>query len=389
MRKRLKKSTTQQDGLFKRGIEIFKKSSENERRKKEIVKHEKKGKPKGYRAKKLGAITFWLLFLFMLLIVSVSVFSSNGLSNAAEDEDGPNINKATSAEGIEFSKTFLSTYFNWNSDNEQRSDRLDRLGHYLPEKLSEQAIASDKEWNATIARENIVLKEVENLGDSKARITFQVKVVFEKPAVQENKDEKSAPAPKKVKAVKYVSVPVYYDEDKRRFIVYELPSFSYVEQMKIEKAIAPETEGLKTITDGSTQNVKAFLATFFEAYSNDSKDKLIYIIEDPKHQNGLNQTMNFVGLKNTEIFEGKKVDEKVVRTEVILADPETGIEFTSTYTLVLAEKERRYTVLFVNNKSYIDELKNKKKEEEILEETESGNNQPQTKEDLDSDQTDE
>lgn len=388
MRKRLKKSTTQQDGLFKRGMEISKKSSENEKRKKEIVKHEKKSKPRGYRAKKLGAITFWLLFLFMLLIVSVNMFTSNGLSNTADDEDRTNINKATSAEGIEFAITFLSTYFNWNSDNEQRSDRLDRLGHYLPEKLSEQAIASDKEWNATIARGNIVLKEVENFGDSKARITFQVKVVFEKSAVQENKDDKSASDPKKVKAVKYVSVPVYYDEDERRFIVYELPSFSYIEQKKIAKTIDPETEGLKTVTDGSTQNVKAFLETFFEAYSNDSKDKLTYIVEDPKHQNGLNQTVSFVRLKNTEIFEGKNATEKVVRTEVILADPETGIEFTSSYTLVLAEKEGRYTVLFVNNKSYIEELKNKKKEE-ILDETESGNNQPQIKGDLDSDQADE
>ena len=40
--------------------------------------------------------------------------------------------------------------------------------------------------------------------------------------------------------------------------------------------------------------------------------------------------------------------------------------------------------MFINNKSYIDELKNKKKEEEILEETESGNIQPE--EDLESDQ---
>ena len=78
MRKKLNKTDTQKDGLLKRSIEIFKKSSENEKRKKEIRKREKKSKPKGYRAKKLGAITFWVLFLFMLLIVFVNVFSSNG-----------------------------------------------------------------------------------------------------------------------------------------------------------------------------------------------------------------------------------------------------------------------------------------------------------------------
>ena len=118
---------------------------------------------------------------------------------------------------------------------------------------------------------------------------------------------------------------------------------------------------MKPIKDGSTENVRAFMETFFEAYANDAKDKLTYIVEDPKHQNGLNKTMGFVSLKNTEIFEGKKANEKIVRTEVVLAEPKTGIEFTSTYILVLAEKEMRYTVLLINNKQYIDELKDKKK----------------------------
>ncbi|MBO1912726.1 conjugal transfer protein, partial [Microvirga sp. 3-52] len=127
----------------------------------------------------------------------------------------------------------------------------------------------------------------------------------------------------------------------------------------IDESIESETEGLKPIKDGSTQNVRAFMETFFEAYANDSRDKLTYIIDDPQHQNGLNQTMSFVGLKNTEIFEGKKANEKIVKTDVVLAEPKTGIEFTSTYILVLAEREMRYTVLFVNNKQYIDELKDK------------------------------
>ncbi|MFS0574968.1 conjugal transfer protein [Sporosarcina sp. 179-K 3D1 HS] len=374
MRKRLIKSSNQKGGLLKRAVEIFRKSSEHEKRKKEIRKREKKSKPKGYRAKRFGAITFWMLFLFMLLIVFVNVFSSNGQSSAANKGDKEVINKATSAEGIEFSKSFLVTYFNWNIDNEKRSDRIGRLSQYLTEKLSEQAIISGNKWSSTLTRENIVLKHIDNLGDSKARITFQVNLLFESSAVNKQKEDKSAVAPEKVKTEKFISVPVFYDDVERRFIVYDLPSFTHVEKSKIEKSIDPETNGLKSITDGSTQNIKAFLDTFFEAYSTDSKDKLTYIVDDPKHQSGLNQTMNFVRVKNMELFEGKRVNEKVVRTEVILAEPETGIEFTSTYLLVLVEKEGRYTVLFINNKSYIDELKNKKLEDEILEETNGGDN---------------
>ena len=367
MKKRLNKAADSKVSLFNKSMDIFMKSFGNEKRKKEIRKHEKKSKPKGYRAKRLGAITFWMLFLFMLLIVFVNVFSASGKSNSTNESEEANTNKATSAEGIEFSKSFVSAYFTWNAADEKRSDRIERLAYYLPEKLSEQAIASDKKWNSAIARENIVLKEVEDLEDSKARITFQVKVVFEKPSIQEKKiddksAEKTAAEPEKVKTVKYISVPVYYDEDENRYIIYELPSFSYVDEKNIDKSLDPETDGLKSVADGSTQNIKAFLETFFEAYANDSKDKLTYIVEDPQHQNGLNQTMDFVRLKNTEIFEGKRANEKVIRTEVVLADPETGIEFNSTYLLVVEEKEMRYTVLLVNDKKYIDDLKQKKKE---------------------------
>jgi len=389
----LNKATDSKDSLFNKSIDIFKKSFENEKRKKEIRKHEKKSKPKGYRAKRLGAITFWMLFLFMLLIVFVNVFSVSGKSNSTNELDEANTNKAISAEGIEFSKSFVSAYFTWNATNEKRSDRIERLAYYLPEKLTEQAVASDKKWNSAIARENIVLKEVEDLKDSKARITFQVKVVFEKPSIQEaKKDDKSAdkPAaePEKVKTVKYISVPVFYDEDENRYIVYELPSFSYVDEKNVDKSLDPETDGLKSVADGSTQNIKAFLETFFEAYANDSKDKLTYIVEDPQHQNGLNQTMDFVRLKSTEIFEGKRANEKVIRTEVVLAEPETGIEFNSTYFLVVEEKEMRYTVLLVNDKKYIDDLKQKKKvDEESRGESGLNEDQPQMEKNVETDET--
>lgn len=395
MKRRLNKETDSKDSLFNKSMDIFKKSFENEKRKKEIRKHEKKSKPKGYRAKRLGATTFWMLFLFMLLIVFVNVFSASGKSNSTNESDEANANKATSAEGIEFSKSFVSTYFTWDVVNEKRSERIERLGYYLPEKLSEQAIASDKKWNSAIARENIVLKEVEDLEDSKARITFQVKVVFEKPSIQEKmKDDKSAekPAagPEKVETVKYISVPVFYDEVENRFIVYELPSFSYVDEKNVDKSHDPETDGLKSVADGSTQNIRAFLETFFEAYANDAKDKLTYIVEDPQHQNGLNQTMDFVRLKNTEIFEGKRANEKVIRTEVVLAEPETGIEFNSTYLLVVEEKEMRYTVILVNDKKYIDDLKQKKKvDDESQEKIEANEVQPQMEENVETDETNE
>ncbi|QUW20894.1 conjugal transfer protein [Sporosarcina sp. Marseille-Q4063] len=365
MRKRLGKSTDKKDGIVKKSMDVLKKSSENEKRKKDMRKLEKKSRPKGYRAKKLGAFTFWMLFLFMLLIVFVNIFSTSGNSNAGEKTENIKVNKALAAEGVEFSKDFVSEYFTWNIGDKDQEQRVEKLSYYLPKEINAQAVIADKQWKSTIAREDIILKEVEDLADNRARITFQVKINFENFAAgqgkkeNDKKSEKGLVVPEKIETVKYISVPILYDDEERRFAVYELPSFTYLDERKIDESIESETEGLKPIKDGSTQNVRAFMETFFEAYANDSKDKLTYIVEDPQHQNGLNQTMSFVGLKNTEIFEGKKANEKIVKTDVVLAEPKTGIEFTSTYILVLAEREMRYTVLFVNNKQYIDELKDK------------------------------
>lgn len=259
----------------------------------------------------------------------------------------------------------LSEYFTWNIGDEDREQRVEKLGYYLPKEINAQAAITDKQWKSTIAREDIILKEVEDLADNRARITFQVKINFENIAAgqekkeNDKKSEEDRVIPEKIETVKYISMPIFYDDEKRHFAVYELPSFTYLDERKIDESFESETEGLKPIKDGSTQNVRAFMETFFEAYANDSKDKLTYIVEDPQHQNGLNQSMSFVGLKNTELFEGKKANEKIVKTDVVLAEPKTGIEFTSTYILVLAEREMRYTVLFINNKQYIDELKDK------------------------------
>ncbi|PIC69035.1 hypothetical protein CSV77_15820 [Sporosarcina sp. P16b] len=385
MRKKLGKSNGKKDGIVKKSMDVLKKSSENEKRKKDMRKLEKKSKPKGYRAKKLGAFTFWMLFLFMLFIVFVNVFSASGGSNAGNEADNLQVNKALAAEGVEFSKGFVAEYFTWNNGNEDRAQRKMKLSYYLPEKLSELATTGDKKWSSKILRENIHLKEVEDLGDNRARVIFQVKIHFENPTGKEKKENDEAVVPEKIETVKYISVPILYDVEESRFAVYELPSFTYMSEESVEKSVESETEGLKPINDGSMQNIRAFLETFFEAYANDAKDKLTYIVEDPKHQNGLNKTMDFVSLKNTEIFEGKKVSEKIVRTEVVLAEPNTGIEFISTYILVLAEKEMRYTVLFINNKQYIDELKDKKKAEA---EIEKGMEVEEDNHDAESDQVD-
>ncbi|MBO1912068.1 conjugal transfer protein, partial [Microvirga sp. 3-52] len=169
------------------------------------------------------------------------------------------MNKALAAEGVEFSKDFVSEYFTWNIGDEDREQRVEKLSYYLPKEINAQAVIADKQWKSTIAREDIILKEVEDMADNRARITFQVKIHFENFAAGQEKkedDKKSGKViPEKIETVKYISVPIFYDDEKRRFAVYELPSFTYLDEQKIDESIESETEGLKPIKDGSTQNV--------------------------------------------------------------------------------------------------------------------------------------
>src|SRR5690606_14724996 len=139
------------------------------------------------------------------------------------------------------------------------------LSYYLPEKLSDLAATGDKKWSSKILRENIHLKEVEDLGDNRARVIFQVKINFENPTGKEKKENDEAVVPEKIETVKYISVPILYDVEESRFAVYELPSFTYMNEEIVGKGIESETEGLKPINDGSIQNIRAFMETFFEA----------------------------------------------------------------------------------------------------------------------------
>ncbi|KRG13883.1 hypothetical protein ACA30_13155 [Virgibacillus soli] len=369
---------------FEKIKDIAKKINENEKRKSDNRKKEKQNKPKGYRARKAGVISFWILLVLMFLIVVVNTGGSGKKPTGEVANNAPAASKAVSSQAIEFSKDFLSEYFTWHLDGFHQNERDAKLGYFVTGDIADQVGKIDsKKWHSTLKREAIVLKDLENMGDNKSLLTFQVGITFDKTMDAINKEKDELEEDEKVKPVeevspgtmdmvlneqgivkriikkKYVAVQLYYDTDTERFVVYQIPSFTYFDETPNESSPDLETNGLRSVTGNQSTSVRQFLDTFFESYANDSKEKLSYLMDDKTHQNGLNKTMEFVTVKNANIFEGKTDKEKVISANVVYVEPDTGIEFTSHYLLVLLEKEDRFVVKHINNKKYIDDLLNK------------------------------
>lgn len=353
---------------------ILQKSSEAETQKRKKKKLAKRNKPKGILMNKIGMMTFWLLFSFMFLVTTITIFSSpaDGQKNATNE----NHNKLFSHEGLEFAKEFVHEYLTWTNDKFSKERREQNLTPYFLDAVGKvENIVFDKEWASSVDKRDIILKEIEKINENQARFIFKTIITFEKPT--EKKDtkinyerfsfEEVLEQEKKViikngrkilVTEKYISVPIYYNKERNKFAIYELPAFTYVEDKQLDDEINSDIERLEKVKDTFLENnILAFLDTFFESYSKDSKEKLSYILEDEKHQNGLSNSMHFVKVDEADIY---MVDDHhnrfVVQTQAILRDPKIKIEFVNSYLIVIKRKDQRYVVESLNDEQYVNSL---------------------------------
>ena len=394
---KLLKKKKKNGGKFEKVKDIAIKMNQQEKMKAEQRKKAKKEKPMGYRSRKAGVVVFWLAFAFMLLFVMVNVGKKDNVTSVSNE---PTFQKSMSAEAVEFSKGFLSDYFTWTDDGSDQEKRKGKMAYYATAALAEKmGTVKDGTWDSTLRRDSIILKKSQNLGDNRALLTFQTNITFTKTeaALQKEMQEKAPTNPpaengaanqgqapnvedfgagtldvvlneqgivKKITKKKFVSVYLYYDNSTDRFVIYQEPAFTYVEETPNSVSFEPETRKLQSIIGPEADEIKQFLITFFESYANDPKEKLSYFIEDKTYQVGLNQSMEFVEVKDVTVYEGKTDEEKVVEATVIFAEPDTSIPFSSYYTIVIGQKEDRFVVKHINNKRYIDELLKRKDESE-------------------------
>src|SRR5690625_3398618 len=157
---------------------------------------------------------------------------------------------------------------------------------------------------------------------------------------------------------KYISVPVYFSDEIDKFAIYDLPSFTFINEDRLEEYLDNDLSKLQTLSDSYAENnVDAFLSTFFESYSKDNRDKLNYILEDKRHQDGLGGTMEFSSIKNSKIYVADNNNNRfVVNAEVVLFEPTTKYEFTNKFLIVVKRRDQRYVVESLNDEKYVSKI---------------------------------
>lgn len=300
--------------------------------------------PKGYVMRKAGVVTFWLLFSFMFLVVVSTLIGNAKAEKPAEKTVPLQKNPASSPEAVQFALDFTKDYMTWTAGDQGRMEREASMAKYLGKGLDKYAGLSMEglQWNSAFKEAH--LRKIQENGGKKAYITFLVTTELEPVPVPEKKADKAgtkanADTPPNKTALKYFVVPVTFTGN--TFGVFELPKFTSLNEET--DLVVTEEQNLKPVTQG-TSELREFLDTFFRTYASDSQEELSYMLSDPDVARGLEGSMEFVGVKGSELFEGKNGKAYIAHAEVVFKDPVSGAEFTSAHRLEIEEQKGRFLV---------------------------------------------
>ncbi|MDO3681821.1 conjugal transfer protein [Paenibacillus ehimensis] len=407
MRKSLAKLKAASDAPRRENVPIFKRL-QGWMMPKEKPEKRRAYRPRGYLARKVGAAVFWLAFAFMFLVVFFSAIKPSGQTAAQKQQEGATItlNPATTTTAVQYAENFAKEFFTWKPDDEAIQDRKKRLTPFLAKGLDPQAGLQVSGLKTTSTFQKAEIKHIEEKGPNRAYVTLEVfyklglpKEVQTTPPsgtdAAASGQTASQPTPTKTiqyepkEVSKFFVVPVGYEQN---YGIYDLPKFTYIDGQTTMKA-DDRAEGLRAVDESyeTKQNVRNFLATFFSSYAADPKDKLGYLLSDPKHQHGLNGTLQFVSVTSAEIYQEGSTKTKpatsepteatgssstgtattvtneaskpstlaapaavgetyIVLCSVMYEDPISKDRFTSNYRLIVSEKEGRYIVSKMDEK---------------------------------------
>lgn len=315
-------------------------SKMREREKKEV---EETGIPRSYKARRAGVISFWFVFVGLVLIAFIRSGGDSSEATTVKKPAAPAENIAASEAGVQFAKDFAEKYFFWKQGDEGKEMREKDMKVFLPEGLDQYAGLDMDNLKSDSYLKDARLKEVEKIGKDKAKITLLVK--YELTTQAGKSEDGKTPPPAKKMATKAFVVPVQYNG--KTFGIYELPTFTGIQDkttLKLE-----EKKELERPNDPFVvQNIANFLNTFFTSYSQDGKDQLSYILEDKQHQNGLGKTMKFVEVSDNTVYESGKKNVYIVNCVVVFQDPDSQSNIQTTYELTVAKKDNQYIVTKIN-----------------------------------------
>lgn len=397
------KKTSPISNFFKKVNVASKKNAERDKAKKAQKNLEKKNavfKPKGYRNRKLGVITFWGMFA-VFGGMSVVNFMSDGEEQVVVQEVAES-GESFNYRGAEFGRDFLQVYFNWD-DDESKKNRIEMLKHYTTPNVSNDSefntVTTD--WTSSLSRDDITLIDTQSVSNTRSIHTYKVSTLLSKSLGEyenvlimnetaeqkrqrseaeetedENESEKAldelaekdvsekvtaeimqVEKPKEQKTdVKFVSVVVDYVKDLNRYVITEMPSFVGYD-MGLQIATENNSlEKLETAERHDADAVNEFLTTFFRSYSEDDYDKLSYILKDENFTDGLMGNVSFDGIRHSLVYKSPNDNEFIVKVNVGYIDEKIQQKYTSTYHLIVEKTSDKYVVKKINDMKYIENL---------------------------------
>ena len=319
------------EGKTKALLKGVKRLSDDEKQKAEHRKLERKGKklndftPKGYRARRVGVYAFWSIFVGMFLFLGLLL-----LSNGSDDSDKKEdilYDKVASQEATVFAQNFIRAYFQWERTDEGIVARQQALALYLVKGVDVNAglVTKGIQWNSTYVSSQI--RDVEIIEPGIGQITFQVKSMLSNGTKEKVLEQ-------------FMVVPIAYDGES--FGVYELPKYTDIANQTTVKAVTDKR--LKTASTDETNEVKAFVETFFKTYVEGEYEQLRYLLVKDSDITGLNAKYTFKEMNEIEVLKNEAETGFIANVKVAIVNPETTVETLMSYQLSINKSEDKFVV---------------------------------------------
>ncbi|SDZ33159.1 conjugal transfer protein [Thermoactinomyces sp. DSM 45892] len=283
---------------------------------------------KGMRSKK---ILIWGLLTANVVALPVGFFyfKDKTVVTGGTEQEAPVMSQTARA----FAEDFVSTYFSLHQGFEDH--RAESLKPFLMKGLDKQAGLESIEVNLSTGK--VRVWKVEKKSPNKATMMVQAEVYIR------DKSDKVLSMDKRFLAVPIESI------GNGQFVVSEIPY--YVSEPSAPN-VALKEETLANKADSSTKKeVETYLNTFFQDYVSGNMDKLSsYTKSDSKRIEGMNGVLEFVKIKELEVYKEKQVVVKVKAQFKEKEETKTNGVYTYPYTIQLEKNGDRWLISSMETK---------------------------------------
>lgn len=336
---------------------------------KKVLKDDRRLKSARFNSRLAFTIAFWFV-VFGVIFFSFQSWTRTGFLNdkvnnyekkaSAQIESLNEIGFANSPAGEDYTYSFLQTYINIPSDQENRAKRLEALQGFLAEGLKvEQLEGNLSEFHGKRELKSASLYDVKNVSEQAASYVYRVEYELfknveikepvevkqpdangnEQTVIQENVTQREESL-----GIKGHLVVIRAGTDGHSFNVIEQPYFESLPNVGRLLSIQDDTDPSKKNPE-AREKLKQFTTQFFTSYTTNTIDEMSYLMGKPESLHGLYQ---YKGLEEFNVYNSEKEGQYIIKTLVLLEAAETGLTSKHPFTLIVSKQ---------NNKFFVKELK--------------------------------